>query len=356
MTFVYDEYLLNSHAGVFAVRLPSEPLGPFSATSVVSPVGELSHESLVCSDRACRLQSFRAEGRFRSNPPRAIEYSELGVVETTQVDLESGNVESHTHSRLLPVRVANVAQAEPNGLLALLDTHAFDVPAREPELVALNRDLRELWSPPLPQSELFVEADGVRGFISNLPDDVFMKDGSSGETQRRNRRPIYDLSFCGGAYYDIDAERQTVYRLDLRNGSEWRQFASVPEGRGWLRCTEGMVCALTNDMVTRKWWCWDHSGKALPGATFPDQDSRFFTHFGFALGPDLAIANVASETRGRIALTRLRPNGSTVEYELSAPSGMEFGAWTATGDAHHAHLAWNDPATGDTYLSSWELP
>jgi hypothetical protein len=354
-TFLYDEYLLNGHPGVFAVQLPSDPLGPFLATSVVSPVGELSHKSLFCSKDACRLQSFRSEGRFRANPARAIEYTELGVVETTHVDLKSGGVESHIHSRLLPVRVAKVVQAEPDGLLALLDTHAFDVPAREPELVALNRSLSELWSLPLPQGELFAEAGGVRSFTSNLPDDVFMKDGSSGETQHRNRRPIYDLSFCAGAYYDIDAERQTLYRLEPSDGAQWRPFASVPAGRGWLHCTDGMVCALTNDMVTRKWWCWDHSGRALPGATFPDKDSRFFTHFDFPIGPDLAIASIASEARGRFTLTRLRPNGSTIEYELSAPAGMEFGSWVATGNAHHAYLAWNDRTNGDTYLSDWEL-
>jgi hypothetical protein len=117
-----------------------------------------------------------------------------------------------------------------------------------------------------------------------------------------------------------------------------------------------MVCAQTSDDTTRKWWCWDHAGKPLPGALVPNYDSAFFTGYALELGADLGLALIDHQAPGRIAFTRLRPDGSTREYQLEAPNGLEFGAWTATGDARHLHLAWNDPITGDTYLSSWQLP
>jgi hypothetical protein len=353
---VYDEYLFQSHPGVFVVELPSDPLANFFPVSAVSPAGELSHRSLVCAANSCRLQSFRGQGRFRSAPPRAIEYGELGVIETLNVDLDSGSVERHVDSRLLPARTAKVVQSEPNGLVALLDVHAFDAPPAPTELVALTRDLTELWSLPLQPGDLFAEAGGVRSFINNSPADVFAKDGNLFEPQHRNRKPGYDLALCNGAYYDIDAERRTIYRLEPRDGAQSLPFASLTEGRGWLRCTNGMVCALTNDETIRKWSCWDHAGKPLPGAVFPGFDSRFFNSFNVELGPDLGLALIDNQTRGRITLTRLRPNGSTTEYELLAPSGLEFGAWTATGNAQNVYLAWNDPVTGDTFLSRWKLP
>ncbi|HWA72976.1 MAG TPA: hypothetical protein VG937_11595 [Polyangiaceae bacterium] len=353
--FVYDEYLLNSHATVFVVPLPTEPSAGFSPVSVVSPVGELSHGSLACAAGACRLQSFRGNGRFRSEPPRVLEYDELGNVEALSVDLSSARVDVRSDPRLLPVRTAHVVQSDVNGAFALLDPHAFEDPPSPSELVGLDRNLSELWSLPMHLGELFAEGDGVRGFGYNTPDDTLVKDGRIVENSQRNRRPVYELSFCAGAYYDIDAERRVIYRLEPRADAKWLAFATLPEGRGWLRCTAGMVCAETSDGVTRKWWCWDHAGKALPGLASADYDSRFFNRFEVSLGPDLGVGFVDTRAPTSIALTRLRPNGSTANYDLGVPSGLEFSQWRVTGDAASLHAAWNDANTGDTYLSTWEL-
>jgi hypothetical protein len=247
-------------------------------------------------------------------------------------------------------------RSDPSGAIALVDPHAFDDPPSPNELVGLARDLSELWSVQVPPGIPFAEGAGVRSFSYNASDDILVANGRILEQSQRNRRPIYDLSFCAGAYYDVDAERHTIYRLDPRPDAEWLAFASLPEGRGWLHCSEGMVCAETADGVNRKWWCWDHSGKALPGAVFTDYDSRFSTRFEVSLDADLGLGFIETSAPERIALTRLRPNGSTARYDLGAPASLQLGAWQASGDARTLHLAWNDPNTGDTYLSTWALP
>jgi hypothetical protein len=351
---VHDEYSLNS-LSVFVVPIPADPWANFSPTPVVSPVGQLNNHSLVCAGAACRLQSFRMQGRFRNSPPRAIEYGELGSVEALHIDLDSGAVEAHSNPRLLSSRITRVVQSQPSGPLALLDIHAFDQPPAPAELVGLDRHLAELWTLPIPAGTLFAEAGGVRSFSNNVTQDIFVKDGSIVATAERNRRPTYELAFCAGAYYDIDAERRTIYRLEPREGAESLPFATVPERNAWLQCTEGMVCARTISEAKRKWWCWDHQGKALPGGVFAEYDSRFFTSFAVALGPDLGLGMLDMEAPERIALTRLRPDGSTAEYELRAPPELRFALGQTLGDAQTLRMVWNEPYSGDTYLSSWEL-